>query len=55
MIDTVEIKIGDTLIPKDHPVLKSKVVEIKPFAGSKLYVLENGTYYTQDEVDVEGK
>ena len=55
MIETIEIEIGDTLIPKTHPVLKGKVKVINTFAGSDIYVLENGTWYTQDEVDVEKK
>lgn len=53
MID--KIKIGDTVTPKKYPVLKGKVMEIKPFAGSEVYVLENKTMYTKEELDLERK
>ena len=45
------IKIGDTVTPKKHPVLKDKVRKIgKDFNGDPLYILENGTMYTKDEL-----
>jgi len=45
-----EIKVGDTVIPKLYPILKGKVVDIKPFAGDIVYVLDNKTSYTKDEL-----
>ena len=45
-------KIGELVIPKDHPELQSRIKEItKDWGGHKtLYVLENGTTYTEDEI-----
>jgi len=45
-----EIKVGDKVTPKDYPQLKSKVKRIKEFLGENLYVLENGTHYTKNEL-----
>ena len=47
-----ERQIGDLVIPKDYPELKSRVKEISNdfFTGETLYILENGTAYTKDEL-----
>ena len=45
------IRIGDLVIPKKHPLLQSKVVKIsKDFNKMPLYILENGTMYTKEEL-----
>jgi len=45
-------KIGDLVTPKDFPELKSKVKRITKdhWVGETLYILENGTAYTEDEL-----
>jgi|GEM_PF-6986837 len=45
-------KINDIAIPKDYPELTSRVKEISNdyFTGEILYILENGTAYTEDEL-----
>jgi len=45
------IEVGDIVTPKANPELESKVSEIKPFAGETVYVLENGTRYTENELE----
>lgn len=53
MIETkleIEIKVGDTVIPEDYPQLASKVASIEPFCGGLVFVLENGTKYTKEEL-----
>ena len=47
----VEIKEGDIVTPKLYPQLKSKVESIETFAGDTVYVLENGTRYTEEELE----
>jgi len=45
-------KINDLVTPKDCPELESKVERItKDIAGEPLYVLENGTFFTEDELE----
>ena len=44
------INIGDEVTPKDFPQLKSKVEKIEPFLGNIIYILENGTRYTKEEL-----
>ncbi len=48
------IKVGDLVTPKRFPTLKrSKVKKINLRAGwneADLYILENGTVYTKDEL-----
>jgi len=45
-------KIGNTVTPKDHPELESKIKDIKHDwgTGQPLYFLENGCRYTEDEL-----
>ena len=43
------MKKGDLAIPKDFPALKSKVKEIS-IREETLYILENGTRWTKDEL-----
>ena len=45
-----EIKVGDIVVPKLYPELKGKVKKIKTFCGETVYVLENRTMYTKDEL-----
>ena len=45
------IKIGDTVTPKKHSALKGVVRKIgKDFNGRPLYILVNGTMYTEEEI-----
>ena len=42
---------GEIAIPKEFPILKSKIVSIREdFAGATLYLLENGGRYTEQEL-----
>jgi len=44
-------KEGEIAIPKDFPILKSKIVGIgKDLDGGPLYFLENGGRYTEVEL-----
>jgi len=45
------INIGDEVTPKLHPQLKSKVKSIETFVGEPVYLLENGTMYTKEELE----
>ena len=47
----IEIKVGDEVTPKLTPQLKGKVARIEPFFGGIVYVLENGTRYTEEELE----
>ena len=45
------IKVGDLVIPKKHPNLGGKVIKIgKDFNDQPLYILENHTMYTEEEL-----
>jgi len=49
--ETKMIKIGDTVIPKKRPILKGVVRKIgRDFNGRPLYILDNGTMHTEEEI-----
>jgi hypothetical protein len=44
-------KIGDIVVPKRHPELKSEIIAIgKDFAHNPLYILANGGGYIEDDL-----
>jgi len=45
-----ELNAGDEVTPKDHPELKSTIKKVDKFMGDTVYVLDNGTTYTRDEL-----
>lgn len=47
------MKVGQLVIPKDYPALKSKISKIELHAGwdgKTLYTLENNTIWTKNEL-----
>ena len=49
---TTEIKVGDLIVPKDYPELKSQVIQVLTHSSfdETLYIVEGGMRYTRDEI-----
>jgi len=47
------IKLGDVVTPISMPELKSRIkrITVDHWAGETLYILENGTAWTKDELE----
>ncbi len=47
----MNFKVGDSVTPKKHPLLKGVVKKIgKSFDDKPLYILDNGTMHTEEEL-----
>ena len=46
------IKLGDLIVPRDYPELKSRVTKVITHSAfdETLYVVEGGMRYTRDEI-----
>jgi len=51
-METENLKVGDTVVSKELPQIRSKIKMIEPsrFINELMYYLENNCVYTRDEI-----